>query len=89
MTLDRYYYWTITGNDKTRNSRQIKHKPVTLDQYYYPTIADTDERDKDQVLSKFLDKQGKQSDRKILMVNQLWIWIIDESMTINFNESAQ
>ncbi|KAI4867299.1 hypothetical protein F4820DRAFT_457119 [Hypoxylon rubiginosum] len=82
MTLDRYYYWTITGNDKTRNSRQIKHKPVTLDQYYYPTIADTDERDKDQVLSKFLDKQGKQSDRKILMVNQLWIWIIDEKTII-------
>ncbi|XXH00153.1 hypothetical protein Hte_006495 [Hypoxylon texense] len=67
---------------KTRNSRQIKHEPMTLDQYYYPTITNTDERDKDQVLSKFLDKQGRQSDRKILMVNQLWIWIIDEKTII-------
>ncbi|KAF5000342.1 hypothetical protein FGRMN_1810 [Fusarium graminum] len=29
--------------------------PMTLDQYYYPTLSDTDTRDKDQVLSKYLE----------------------------------
>ncbi|KAF7857817.1 uncharacterized protein EAF02_011184 [Botrytis sinoallii] len=35
-----------------RNSREIKHEPITLDQYYYPTIDDTSTRDNDQVLQK-------------------------------------
>lgn len=54
---------------------------MTLDQYYYPTITNTHKRDQDQVLSKFLEKNGRQEKRKILMVNQLWMWIIDESIT--------
>ncbi|KAF7943351.1 hypothetical protein EAE96_011278 [Botrytis aclada] len=67
-----------------RNSRAIKHMPMTLDQHYYPTIDDTSGRDNDQVLSKFLqEKSGKSKDgKKILMVNQLWIWIIDEKTII-------
>lgn len=44
-----------------RNSREIKHEPITLDQYYYPTIDDTSTRDNDQVLSKFLQKKSEQS----------------------------
>ncbi|KAI1383116.1 uncharacterized protein F4822DRAFT_435048 [Hypoxylon trugodes] len=65
----------------SRNSRRVKHKPMTIDQYYYPTIADTDKRDNDQVLSKFL-KQEEQDEKTVLMVNQLWIWIIDEKTII-------
>ncbi|KAF5876598.1 putative ankyrin repeat protein [Botrytis fragariae] len=44
-----------------RNSRTIKHLPMTLDQYYYPAIEDTSKRDNDQVLSKFLQKKFGQS----------------------------
>ncbi|TGO38028.1 hypothetical protein BHYA_0083g00070 [Botrytis hyacinthi] len=44
-----------------RNSREIKHEPITLDQYYYPTIDDTSTRDNDQVLSKFLQEKSEQS----------------------------
>ncbi|TGO10013.1 hypothetical protein BTUL_0147g00170 [Botrytis tulipae] len=44
-----------------RNSREVKHEPITLDQYYYPTIDDTSTRDNDQVLSKFLQKKSEQS----------------------------
>lgn len=66
----------------SRNSRMITHEAMTLDQYYYPIILDTNERDGDQVLSRFLDRKQKaatNNPKKILMVDQLWIWIIDES----------
>ncbi|KAI0095585.1 hypothetical protein F4814DRAFT_457575 [Daldinia grandis] len=65
------------------NSRQINHKSMTLDQYYYPTIANSDERDNDQVLSKFLDEKDGLGRKKIFLVNQLWIWIIDEKTIIS------
>ncbi|TGO21309.1 hypothetical protein BPAE_0227g00100 [Botrytis paeoniae] len=51
----------LEGSINERNSREIKHEPITLDQYYYPTIDDTSKRDNDQVLSKFLEKKSKQS----------------------------
>ncbi|KAI9648346.1 hypothetical protein NHQ30_002979 [Ciborinia camelliae] len=71
-----------------RNSKYIKHMPMTLDQYYYPTIMDTSERDNDQVLSKFLQRKHEQgsksqgTEKKILKINQLWVWIIDEKTII-------
>ncbi|KAF7928958.1 uncharacterized protein EAE97_009800 [Botrytis byssoidea] len=46
-----------------RNSREIKHEPITLDQYYYPTIDDTSKRDNDQVLSKFLQKNPRNREK--------------------------
>ncbi|KAI1113766.1 hypothetical protein F5Y14DRAFT_441692 [Nemania sp. NC0429] len=64
-----------------RNSRKVLHEPMTLDQYYYPTILDTDKRDNDQVISKFLG-QKVGPEKKILMVNNLWIWAVDESMVV-------
>ncbi|KAJ5626613.1 hypothetical protein N7528_004040 [Penicillium herquei] len=85
----------------SRNLRRIIHHPMTLDQYYYPTLANTDQRDDDQVLSKYIETQqtkwlqGKQGSKgrpqteaeqtgkkKILTVDQLWIWIIDEKTII-------
>ncbi|KAM0282095.1 hypothetical protein ACHAO9_010416 [Fusarium lateritium] len=44
-------------------SRSTAHTPMTLDQYYYPTLTDTDSRDKDQVLSKYLELKALQADR--------------------------
>ncbi|KAI0535157.1 hypothetical protein GGR58DRAFT_22443 [Xylaria digitata] len=78
-------------SNNNRDSRRIKHTPMTLDQYYYPTITDTSVRDNDQVLSKFLQKKreqeehenppryndGESIDKKILTVSSLWVWILD------------
>ncbi|KAF7517848.1 hypothetical protein G7054_g13681 [Neopestalotiopsis clavispora] len=67
------------------------HDPMTLDQFYYSGMRNTDNRDRDQVLSKYLDKpehhyESKPNDAenrtKILMVSQLWLWIIDDKTII-------
>lgn len=50
----------LDESNSSRNSRRIKHTPLTLDQYYYPTIIDSSERDNDQVLSKFLQRRHGQ-----------------------------
>ncbi|KAI0595650.1 hypothetical protein F4775DRAFT_568507 [Biscogniauxia sp. FL1348] len=79
----------------SRNSRKIKHSPITLDQYYYASIADTNGRDNDQVVSKYLikkdEQQTKDEHKTILMVNQVWIWIIDENtiITATAEDSSQ
>lgn len=80
----------------SRNSRRITHSPMTLDQFYYSTITDFSRRDNDQVLTKFLDFADEKTEEstaeilnpmaieakknRIFVVNQLWIWVIDESM---------
>ncbi|KAI1826937.1 hypothetical protein F4861DRAFT_22588 [Xylaria intraflava] len=65
----------------SHDMKKVVHEPLTLDQYYYPTITDTDKRDNDQVVSKFL-RQENDTKKTILMVNNLWIWIIDERTII-------
>jgi hypothetical protein len=51
------------------------HMRRTLDQYYYYMLEDTRERDADQVVTRWAKKLGK-SHHNILMVDQLWIWVI-------------
>ncbi|PYH88778.1 hypothetical protein BO71DRAFT_467058 [Aspergillus ellipticus CBS 707.79] len=87
-----------TGDEA--NSSLSKHEPVTLDQFYYTALGDTSARDDDQVLSKYLKKQIEEnsgspdiqkrtSDRKqILMVNQLWVWVIDEKTIISTTSNS-
>ncbi|KAL2851650.1 hypothetical protein BJX68DRAFT_275120 [Aspergillus pseudodeflectus] len=74
-----------------RDAKHIAHVPLTLDQYYYPGISDTSYRDDNQVFSKYLKKHqekpvsstsrarpdARSKKKQILMVDQLWIWIID------------
>ncbi|CVL12382.1 uncharacterized protein FPRN_03588 [Fusarium proliferatum] len=82
---------------QSRRLRRINHRRMTLDQYYYSVLTDTDRRDRDQVLSKFIDAGNKQTlgtnnssydpmpgrqDRRILMVDQLWLWVVDEKTLI-------
>lgn len=84
----------IDESIQSRRLRRINHSRMTLDQYYYSVLTDTDTRDRDQVLSKFIDAGNKQTlgtnnssydpmpgrqDRRILMVDQLWLWVVDES----------
>ncbi|KAL2001346.1 hypothetical protein VTN02DRAFT_1863 [Thermoascus thermophilus] len=67
------------------NQRRVAHEPMTLDQYYYATLDDTQERDDSQVVSRYLDREREKNAPKepqILMVDQLWLWIIDEKTII-------
>jgi hypothetical protein len=45
----------------------------TLDQFYYHGI-DTDDRDEDQVVFRYCRDRNKQ--KKVFMVDQLWLWIL-------------
>lgn len=85
----------LKRNDETiqsRRSRRLVHNRMTLDQYYYSAITNTGDRDKDQILSKFLElKYGSKmfstakTDKdkvRILVVDQLWIWVFDEKTII-------
>ncbi|XHG03938.1 hypothetical protein AWENTII_007222 [Aspergillus wentii] len=66
-----------------RNSTRIMHEPMSLDQYFYATIQDTRDRDHSQVISRYIRRQDKMGDdQQILVVDQLWIWIIDETTII-------
>ncbi|RMJ15102.1 hypothetical protein CDV36_005242 [Fusarium kuroshium] len=55
------------------------HDRRTLDQAFYYTmkIEDAWKRDTDQVLYRYFQSTDKSEDARILMVDQLWIWIID------------
>jgi hypothetical protein len=60
----------------------------TLDQFYYPALCDTSARDKDQTISKWTGTSFKQDSRNeavadsaMIMVDQFWCWIIDESLS--------
>jgi hypothetical protein len=62
------------------------HDRRTLDQAFYYTapLKDIWERDTDQVLFRYLRDEGKpEGSRRILMVDQLWIWIIDAPEKLN------
>lgn len=81
--------------DERSGRRNITHPYMTLDQYYYASLADTTQRDRDQVLGRFISRaqgsgnqHGASSNRtadkscgfpSILIVNQLWLCILDES----------
>lgn len=62
------------------HEKPYMHIRRTLDQYYYHTMKDTTERDKDQVVYRYAKKmwpEEHESVHNILMVDQLWLWILD------------
>ncbi|KAK8073492.1 hypothetical protein PG994_004391 [Apiospora phragmitis] len=59
------------------------HIRRTLDQYYFVTLDDTSDRDKDQVVYRgTLDKTKNRTQRRVVMVDQLWLWILDDNTII-------
>jgi hypothetical protein len=57
------------------------HIRRTLDQSYFLTLEDTEARDKDQVVYRGT-RAGKSlyaRNTRVVMVDQLWLWILDES----------
>ncbi|KAL8375857.1 hypothetical protein RB595_007131 [Gaeumannomyces hyphopodioides] len=79
--------------DTERDERLLKenfhekspmHIRRTLDQFYFLTLEDTSERDRDQVVyraTKARYKLRKQIPR-VVMVDQLWLWILDDHTII-------
>jgi hypothetical protein len=64
------------------------HPRRTLDQFYYPALDDTSSRDADQTVSKWsgkdLGRDGRQQavdDSLLVLVDQLWCWVVDEGMS--------
>lgn len=59
------------------NSSTDLHLRRTLDQFKHHSI-NTEKRDRDQVVFRFCKKAKKEW--KIFMVDQMWIWILGDSM---------
>src|SRR6266536_4781083 len=55
------------------------HVRRTLDQFHYYTTDDTDVRDSDQVISRYLRRKFPEKPVPIMMVDQLWLWIVNNS----------
>lgn len=60
---------------------KILHGSRTLDQFYYYSLPNTDYRDATQVVTKYIEERNESEKelKTILKVDQLWLWVIDES----------
>lgn len=70
-------------NAHLKEPNQTLHIRRTLDQFFYHSV-DTSSRDMDQVVSRFQSKRCEDAltDPNVLMVDQLWIWVIDKDLVI-------
>ncbi|RYC55422.1 hypothetical protein CHU98_g10785 [Xylaria longipes] len=88
QALERVYRKLGDGNEDL-------HVPCTLDQSYYLSLHDSTERDKTQVVAKYADlREGDTTEatptqggiirkpKKLLMVNQIWLWKLDSNTLI-------
>jgi hypothetical protein len=56
------------------------HMRRTLDQFYYWTVEDTSHRDREQVVCRGTRSlSDPEATTRVIMVDQLWLWILDES----------
>jgi hypothetical protein len=55
------------------------HPRRSLDQFFYSSLLDTRQRDEDQVISK--NTRESRGGTKMIMVDQLWLWLIDSHGT--------
>lgn len=53
------------------------HPRRTLKQYYFPSRKDLSEQDRDQVV--YRDTSRTVFPKPLVMVDQLWLWILDDS----------
>lgn len=67
------------------------HMRRTLEQYYYWTAVDTTGRDHEQVVSRGTRSQNEDPDAavRLIMVDQLWLWILDESKSVQITSILQ
>ncbi|KAM7219083.1 hypothetical protein V8F06_005521 [Rhypophila decipiens] len=66
------------------------HCRRTLDQYSYYMLETTERRDKDQVVYRWAKEQGKaKSQIPLLMIDQLWLWILPDGTMITSLPNTQ
>jgi len=64
------------------------HIRRTLDQFYYWTVIDTTSQDKNQVVCHGTRSSSDPgATGRVVMVDQLWMWILDRSMISIFTPS--
>ncbi|KAI0185285.1 hypothetical protein EV127DRAFT_515449 [Xylaria flabelliformis] len=63
---------------KSISAKAPLHARRTLDQYYFPTLEDTSVRDRDQVVYR----GTKYGSPRVVMVDQLWLWIMNDNTII-------
>ena len=63
------------------NKEPPLHMRRTLDQYHFMTL-DTSERDKDQVVYRATKTKRYDEKPRVVMVDQLWMWILDDHTII-------
>ena len=79
MTLDQYYYPTLIDTD-WRDKDQVLSKYLT-----WKSKELHDKLSKEQshsTTTETADQTEQQNPRRILKVDQIWMWIIDESMEL-------
>lgn len=64
------------------NSDPPLHIRRTLDQFHYFMTEDTTDRDSDQVIGRYFKKKFPKKPKPIMMVDQLWLWIINGETVI-------
>lgn len=72
--MRRFYHKMMT--DQLTSSEKPLHLRRTLDQFYYDHVANTRGRDTDQIVSKYGPDKENKGNRVILLVDQLWLWIL-------------
>lgn len=67
---------------------KVVHASQTLDQFYYHSLSNTDERDVDQVVTRYIEgtkrKDEWSNNLTILRVDQLWLWVVNNSKKPSF-----
>src|SRR5271156_1386236 len=73
---------------------EFLHPRRTLDQFYYYMLEDTRMRDENQVIQRWADGRYQPNERPglgmqkvphVMMADQLWLWIIDDSESNDFH----
>ncbi|KAF3931410.1 hypothetical protein ABW19_dt0201812 [Dactylella cylindrospora] len=59
------------------DSPENLHASCTLDQSYYLSLRDSTERDRAQVVVKYAIPKGAGARKKLLIVNQMWLWKVN------------
>ncbi|KAF2971446.1 hypothetical protein GQX73_g2087 [Xylaria multiplex] len=79
----------VSGDSQCEDLKLPFHPSRTLDTYYRGKSREATERDKDQVFSRYVERErslrnltAQPSDPEILHVGQLWLWVADDDTII-------
>ncbi|KAK0673165.1 hypothetical protein QBC41DRAFT_352872 [Cercophora samala] len=94
---DKSNPWSLFDRDSALIDGYIHAQDVlplhcrrTLDQYSYYMLETTERRDKDQVVYRWATKHGKpKNTAPILMVDQLWLWVLPDGTVITCMPNTQ